>query len=179
MIVGIEGGLGTGKTIMMIRYLRNDQLNGRPIFANLGLFDIPYKPLDVLDILKMNKEKKQLKNVSIGIDEFTVFADCRRSSSRMNLLISYFVLQTRKRNVTLYFTSQDFNMLDWRLMAHTKIQIICDDVYTKDGKLAKDYKHFTVMDLRNKRRPLISRFIMNISPYYGFYDTDETILPPL
>jgi len=179
MIIGIEGSIGSGKTIAMVRYLYKDryELKNR-VLANFGL-KFKHEPLDVLKILEMNEQKKQFDNVSIGIDEITVFADCRRSQSKMNLLISYFILQTRKRNVQLYYTTQDIGMVDIRLFKHTDIIVICDFIYDENEQQVTDWRRYAVIDVRNKRQTKITRFNMNISKYYDLYDTKEVILPPI
>jgi hypothetical protein len=177
MIVGIEGGLGTGKTIIMLRYLLKDYLNDLIIFANLGLKHIKYEKLNVMDIMK----NENLYNISIGIDEITVFLDCRRSAS--NTKISYFILQTRKRNVNLYYTSQSFGMIDRRLLDHTDIRVICRHVYNDDNDIIPDIKSYSIIDCRdltsNASDINIQRIYVDISKYYKYYDTNEVILPPI
>jgi len=183
MIVGIEGGLGSGKTLLMVRYLVKDSLQDKPIFANFGLKRIKYNPLDIMDILKMDKEEVNLTNMSIAIDEITVFADCRASMSKMNKLISYFILQTRKRNVTFYYTTQDITMVDKRLEHHTDIRVCAEKIYHKNKKKEtvelENYRKYMIIDLRNHRKPIWNTFVLDISKYFNFYDTDEIILPPV
>lgn len=179
MIVGIEGGLGTGKTILMVRYLKKDSENKHELYCNFGLKGVPYGPLDVLEILKMQEGKVTLQNVSIAIDEITVFADCRTSMKKLNRLLSYFILQTRKRNVTLYYTTQDINMIDLRLANHTDIRILAEKIYTGDGKDLTDYRKYTIYDLRDLRNFNFTTFFLDISQYYNYYDTNEVILPPI
>jgi len=174
IIIGIEGGLGSGKTLLMTRYLYSDQQKGLQVMANYGL-NFPHEKLDVLSLMQSEID---LHGVSIGIDEATVFLDCRRSSSKMNRLLSYWVLQTRKRDVTLYFCTQDFGMIDFRLMNHTHIRILADPVYDKDGNEIENVRQYRSFDMRNPRRPKVKQFIMNIEPYFGLYDTNEIILPP-
>ncbi|GAI81594.1 unnamed protein product [marine sediment metagenome] len=38
MIVGIEGGLGSGKTLLMTKYLLKDSVNDRRVMANYGKY---------------------------------------------------------------------------------------------------------------------------------------------
>ena len=78
MIVGIAGGLGSGKTAKMSGYLRNDREKGFSVMSNYGL-NFPSKELDVVSLLDSDTN---LKDVSIGIDEITVFVDCRTSASK-------------------------------------------------------------------------------------------------
>ena len=165
MIVGIQGGLGSGKTLLMTRYLVKDFWSGRSVVANYGLRKIDYSVLNMSDLL--NKEV-DLQDVSVGIDEFTVFADCRTSMS--NKLITYFILQTRKRNVCLYYTTQDFGMLDKRILRHTHLFITADKVDDEGFRL------YTVIDARDRiARP--SEFVLRINPWFDYFDTNEIIMP--
>lgn len=189
MIIGIEGDLGTGKTIMMVRYLYKDfiQLKNVVMCNMIGLqfgeiIDIPkimqfdrYKKVKDIDVSKM----PNINNVSIGIDEITVFMDCRRSMSKMNLLLSYFILQTRKRNVHLYYTTQDVDMVDSRLFKYTNMFVFCEYIYDENGEVIDDWRNYFIVDRRRKRKWATNSFNMNISKYYELYDTNERILPPI
>jgi len=175
MIIGIDGGLGSGKTLLMTRYLYDDMQNGYEIRANYHL-NFNHKQLDIKEMLTKNPD---LNNIAIGIDEMTVFVDCRQSMSKMNRLISYFILQSRKRNVNLYYTTQDFSMVDVRLIRHTHIQISCFKVYYENGEEIENVRKFIVLDVRNPKNVKINTFYLDISKYYGLYDTNEIILPPI
>lgn len=178
MIIGIEGGLGSGKTILMTRYLVKDFLKGHKIYTNYKLKEIDFELLDLTTILDMHKNSFNLANCSLGIDEITVFADCRKSGSVLNRLISYFILQSRKRNVDIYFTTQNLGMIDLRLVNYMDVQIICEKVKDSKGQEVKGYAKYRVFDLRDIRNININRFVLDISKYYKFYDTNEVILPP-
>ena len=175
MIIGFEGGLGSGKTIGAVRYLLKDFANGRKVFSNIRLRGIDYEHLNVLDIMG----NENLTNVSILIDEITVFMDCRSSISKMNKILSYFILQTRKRNCTLYFTTQDFSMVDKRLMKYCEIQVLCSKVYNSDGSDREGVHHYSIVDVRDIHDVKISRFYLDVRPYFDYYDTDEIIMPPV
>lgn len=134
-----------------------------------------------------------MKFASIMIDEITVFMDCRRSMNEINLLISYFILQSRKRGVSFYYTTQDFDMVDGRLINHTDFMVECylirkSFTYGKvkiipewDNilklKHCLDWRKYTILDLRDRRNIQDTTFKLCIKPYYDLYDTDETILP--
>jgi hypothetical protein len=165
MIVGIQGGLGSGKTLLMTRYLVKDFWSGRNVHANFGLKQVDFTPLNMDDMLNKSVD---LQDVSIGIDEFTVFADCRTSMS--NKMITYFILQTRKRNVCLYYTTQDFGMLDKRILRHTHLFITADKIGDDD------FRRYTVIDARDRiARP--TEFLLRITPWFDYFDTNEIIEP--
>lgn len=178
MLIGIQGGLGTGKTILLVRYLLNDFNKGYTIFSNFHLENIEYTLFDVDKFLENEKKNKALTNMTIGVDELTVFTDCRLSMSKRNLLFSYLVLQSRKRSVDIYYTTQNFNMIDKRIISHTHIKVLCESIFNVQGKEIPHYKKYAVIDMRNPMNMQIKRFVLDIRPYYEFYDTDEIILPP-
>jgi len=164
----------------MVRYLVKDFYRDKKVYANFKLKKIKYKPLDVLEILEMEKGRFNLDGVSCAIDELTVFADCRTSMKKMNRFLSYFILQTRKRDVTLYYTTQDFNMVDLRVINHTDIRVLAEKILRPDGETYyDDYRKYTIYDLRDIRHLNWKSFTLKISNYYDYYDTYEVILPPI
>ena len=177
MIVGLEGPIGSGKTIMMTRYLVRDSINGRAIFTNYGLKHIKFTKVDMNKILEMHENQFNLKDCSLGIDEITVFADCRRSGSKLNRVISYFILQSRKRNVDIYFTTQNLNMVDFRLIDYMDFQINCKKVMNRKGEVVEGFAQYTVYDIRDIHDIKIKSFMLDIRKYYKFFDTYEVILP--
>jgi hypothetical protein len=177
MIIGIQGGLGSGKTILMTRYLYKDWKKAKEIFASYGLKEIKFTPIDMSKILEMHANEFNMRDCTIGIDEITVFADCRRSGSKMNRLISYFILQSRKRNVDIYFTTQNLAMIDFRLIDYMDFQIECKKVKDTKGHEVEGYAQYTVFDLRDMQDIKVKQFMLDIRPYYRYYDTNEVVLP--
>jgi len=189
MIIVLEGDLGSGKTVGMVRYLYKDCFKlGNNVVSNMKGLKFG-RQIDIFKIMGISEDTKvkdmdikkmpTLNNISIGIDEITVFMDCRRSQSKMNLLMSYFILQTRKRNVQLYATTQDLSMVDLRLWKYVNMIVICDFTYDDNGDEVKDWRHYTVVDKRKKYDWKLSRFKLDISKYYELYDTNEVVLPPI
>jgi len=107
--------------------------------------------------------------------------DCRLSGSKQNLLMGYMVLQSRKRHVDIYYTTQDLDLVDYkRLVKYTKILVYCQKLYYKDktGELIEidDIRRFTIIDLRQQKDNVVS-FEIDITPFYKYYDTDYIIEP--
>lgn len=156
-----------------------DYYKGYNIHANFKLFNIDYTNLNIEEMLENEQKEVKLTNATLGIDEITVFADCRLSASKMNRWIGYLVLQSRKRSVDLYYTTQNFSMIDKRILSHTHIQIIAQSLYDKQGEVIPHFKKYSVIDARDIANMRIDRFLLDIRPYYDFYDTDEIIKPPM
>jgi len=161
---------------MLVRYLIKDYLKGHRIMANFGLNNIKYDSISIPELLVYTKENIELSNITIGIDELTVFVDCRMSGSKANRVFSYFILQSRKRNVNIYYTTQDMRMIEKRVVAHTPIVVYCEQIYD-NGIEIKGYSRYSIYDFRNPREPKVTKFILKLEPYYGYYDTNEVIQP--
>lgn len=184
-IIGIEGGLGDGKTVYMTRLIHKDIVNNPslPLLSNYHFFHIDFEYIESEKIKDILKQKK--KFFDIAIDEITVWADCRRGMNDLNLLLSYFVLQSRKRGVNMYYTTQDFDMVEGRIINHTDYLVDCYQIskpFYHNGRLIcfpeiEDWRHYVVVNRLDRRNPSITEFDLYIKPYYKFYDTDETIMP--
>lgn len=177
MIVGIEGFMGDGKTIYMVRNALIDYLNNRKLFLNFKMNGIEYSHLLVSDFLNTENASKY-KNASLFIDEITLFMDCRRSSRKENVAISTLLRQSRKRSICIYYSAQNLDELDLRLIRYTSIFVIAERVYRADEKgimkELEDYRQYTIIDTR-QRQENRTTILLNISPYYKYYDTDEII----
>lgn len=174
MLIGIEGELGGGKTLLLVKYLLDESKNKRNILTNLKLVNIPYKELDVIELLDGNTE---LNNIVIGIDELTVYVDCRMSSSKANLFFSYLVLQSRKRNTDIYYTTQNLDYIDKRIIEHTSITVLCEKIFDGKNQELDGFRRYSFFDLRNSFKPKMIEKILDIRPYYSYYDTNQIISP--
>lgn len=185
MLIGIEGFLGDGKTTYLARCLKKDFEKGRKIFTNLTLYGIEYYYFDIDKFLN-DENSDSLRNATIGIDEITTIMDCRLSSSKTNIAFGYLVLQSRKRNVDIYYTTQDIGLVDFkRLIKYTTIFVIAQRVYVKKEiennkcieEELKDWRNYTIIDDR-QRKENVTSLNLKISDYYDIFDTDQIIKPP-
>lgn len=165
MIIAYTGKLGSGKTLSMTKQLYEDHKNDKSeIFTNYGL-KFPHKLLDasfMKDFKSLN-----LTHCSVGVDEFHVFMDSRSSARKSNRLISYFILQTRKRDTHLYYTTQFFNQVDKRLRNITDIIVECKSLTVQGEKYI-----ISTMTTREGKR---YRTSFKASDYFKLYDTNEVI----
>jgi len=177
MIIGIEGFMGDGKTVFMVRSILIDYLNSRPIYANFKLKEIEYKPLLIEDFLNTDTAEKY-KNATLCIDEITLFMDCRRSSKKENIALSTLLRQSRKRNICIIFTCQNFEETDIRLINFTSIFVIAERVYRineNDEKVeVENLRQYTIIDTR-QREENVTKLVLDITPFFKYYDTDEII----
>ena len=119
-------------------------------------------------------KNKKLNNVVVIIDELQLFADARTYRNKTNEVIGYFALQTRKRNVKFYFTTQYLDNIDKRLRqcAIDDMIIKCDGVYKRiDGiKVLQSIKQSILYQGR-----IVKRVISKPDKYYQYYNTGEVL----
>ena len=162
-IISFEGGLGSGKTLGMTFFIVAEHiLMNKTVFVNYKLERIKFHPLDMNEMLV---QMTNLQDVAIGIDEFHVFCDSRSAGKSRNRLISYFALQTRKRNVSLYFTTQFLDQVDKRLRRLVDYRIYCNTV-------GGDWFQYDMIDL-TQTVPSERSFFLNGKGIYDHYSTDE------
>lgn len=186
MIVGIIGGIGSGKTLTMTKLLFDDYKKGYDIFTNFGIkfeqFDKELEKHGVVNKLDNEffenyaKSKFNIINSTVAIDEAHVFIDSRRAASPRNKVFSKFITQSRKRSVDLYYTTQDKStfhfetsgQVDLRLRKLTDYIVFCS-LYSINGKV------FVVNEWYDNALLYIGRKVFHGNPYFSKYDTNEII----
>jgi hypothetical protein len=166
-IVGILGQRGGGKTLLMTHLAYMDyEINKSLIVSNYHLnFDYKYMTLSELAELP-----DWLKDATVCLDEIQVGADSRSVFAKGNKSISTLATQLRKRNITLYYTTQLLGQVDKRLREQTDYIII-----TKP--LDKNKPGWFRLEIYDKR----TDFILGEKFFWGketfqLYNTNEVIL---
>jgi len=172
MIIIFVGSMGSGKTLSLVREAYNYYLQGFTILSNMKL-EFPYTVISSKDIQNFAKEKKNLYNTVILIDELHIFMDSRRSISKKNLVGTYFITQTRKQKVKLLGTTQHRHQLDRRVRDNVSIYVDCSKIELpiNDSDGNKQLLITNNISTRDKFEQV--RFIGN--PYFKYYDTEEII----
>ena len=166
MIIGIVGSMRGGKTISMVAFAHKYFLQGSTIYANLGL-KFKFEPLRMADISNCDHD---FNNALLAIDEIHLFMDSRQSMTKNSRIISYFITQSRKRNLVLVYTTQQSGQVDKRLRANTDYFIKCDNLSPKDAK--KDV--FIKMTINDMMGHQVIK-IFKADPYFELYDTHQVI----
>lgn len=177
MIIAITGDVGSGKTLGMTALIYGDYKDVKTeVYSNYGL-SFPHTLL-TMDKIESLFEKKLEKPTNFAIDEAHIFMDSRSSSKNRNKLMTYWVLQTRKRKINLFFTTQFFGQVDKRLRDLVDYEIKCENIGTKEEpifhyELQKRIAVNTPFDFQ-----IIKEFtIINVEKYYKLFDTYEIINP--
>src|SRR5690606_23431888 len=111
MIIGINGDIGSGKTILAVYFAFKLKKKGYRIMSNVPITFPDGTKSEPVDVRNLDK----LDHCVIILDEAHIFLDSRRSASKGNLTTSYFILQTRKRGIIFIYTAQLGSSVDKRL----------------------------------------------------------------
>lgn len=171
LVVGLKGLKGSGKTLIMTMLLHLEYLAGKKVYTN---YKVNF-PHEIIDVNKMVKLDKKLTNAVIGIDEIHMICDARRHGKKQNLLMSYFILQSRHRSVNMYYTTQFDRQVDIRIRENTDVNVVCENLYI-DSDEDGYYDLFRII-IQDKRfgYPLIHAKIVYGKPYFNMYNTDEVV----
>jgi len=132
MLATLEGVQGSGKSMTStalgyaeyikngLRVISNNHLNfgtkedGSPV---VELFDTKYFLEHIEDTV--------LENCILILDEAYLLGDSRSSASKLNKLMTYFVVQTRKRGVDLYMCTHHIDIFDKRIRRAVDVRGTC------------------------------------------------------
>lgn len=175
MIIGIVGDMGSGKTLLMTALLMNDAKEGNKLYTNYNLLKNETTKLRLHEIKKLFT-LELINKVSFGCDEMHIFMDSR--SGARNRVISYWILQTRKRGIDLFYTTQYFHQIDRRLRDATLYKIECTNYGTaKEPDLSFELKKRIDVDSQEEWIHIKDFKINNIKKYYECFNTNEIINP--
>jgi hypothetical protein len=68
-------------------------------------------------------------------------------------------------------------MLDNRLLPYIAIHVTTECIFDRNNEPLKNYRMITVTDLRNRLKVTENKFVMNISHWFKYYDTNEIVKP--
>lgn len=168
MIIALTGKMGSGKTLMMTIFAHKYHSElGSKVYANYGL-RFPFSPLRMSDLTDFSHD---LNNAVIAADEIHLFLDSRQSMSKKSRIISYFITQSRKRNLIFLYTTQNSHQVDKRLRANTDYVIECRNLSPKDAQ--KDvFIQYTMTDMNSG---MSRTYKFKADPYFKLYDTKQLI----
>lgn len=124
MIVSFEGVMGSGKTLSAVALAYTELVNNQKrILSNVHL-NFPYTHFDNQYFLE-NLASTELDNCITVLDEAQQYLDARRSAGKLNLLWTYYTVQTRKRGVDLYACFHHVDVMDKRFRRQIDVRGTC------------------------------------------------------
>ncbi len=174
MILGFIGTVGSGKTLSMTIQAYNYHKAGFNIYSNYHLA-FPHTKLTKKKFDELIEDKEQLQDCVLLLDELHIWLDSRSSGKTKNKAITYFILQTRKRNVRLLFSTQHFHQVDKRLRDTTDVLVYCDNLSNKSsivkaGRVILQQEYFYQYEPKKRKKT-----VFHANPYFGLFDTTEIV----
>lgn len=187
------GYQNSGKTLAMTYFLYLYYKKGYKIYSNYNL-NFPHTKINKEILVDFAKSDIQFNKCIIAIDEIHIYFDSRNFSSKDNKIFSYLVLQSSKRNVHIFGTTQEFMNIELRLRTNCNIKTFCNR-YIKYGegefkevksnirnlnKIMNDKLYIRCL-IMNKRIEGINTVIdkkelfIKAKPLFDIYDTRELI----
>lgn len=125
MIIGFIGQRGSGKTLTMVRFAYEKYLEGYKIYSNINL-NFPHETYTVDDLLDYAENGKYFGQTIFIIDEVHILFDSRSAGKKRNRIFSYFLNQSSKNALDVYYTTQFSRQVELRLRLNTEIVIQCN-----------------------------------------------------
>lgn len=173
IVVLYKGHRGCGKTLTMVKDGFQDFKAGYKILRNFEASFGEY--ITEEDILNLDKNSN-IRNCIILIDEVQIFFDSRRGMRKAAINFSNFIQQIRKRNISIYGTTQYANTIDLRFRQHT--DIIAYPNFFKDLNVCEVlYVDVTTSEdiLITNIEPKVVKIVYDAKPIYPLYNTGEMI----
>jgi len=196
LIIAFIGGIGSGKTISIVREIIKSE--NYPV-TNFNLKNIKHHRLKYSDIIReiekvgLDKKKRKIKqvnwnfwsrllnkhkNFSIYLDEAHNIINSRSSMSKDNILLGKWVSQIRKvladnEQNHLYIITQQLRKIDVNFRDLTQIVVSCQQITYKNNIyiLHKFYDGFDKYNI-NK---VSAKGYFHANPYFKYYDTKEMV----
>lgn len=116
--------MGSGKTTGAVAFAHEERVvNDRKVISNIHL-NFPFQKFSLEWFLE-HLADHEMEDCILLLDEMYQTADSRSSGSKLNKLFTYFMVQTRKRNVDVYFCTHYLDHVDLRLRRSADIRNSC------------------------------------------------------
>lgn len=110
VLFSIVGELGSGKTLALTYLAWSNWFKKKKrIFSNYTLYGIPFTPVKTLPSLDKMKEG------FFAGDELWLWVDSRATKNEKNRLVSSILLKSRKRGITIAYTTQSIHQVEKRI----------------------------------------------------------------
>lgn len=138
MIHLVLGKQGSGKTLYLVERAYDFYKRGLTVYSNVHL-NFPYKQLDYNDIIEC-----KLKDGVVILDEVHLLMSARNSmSKRSRVICDGFLSMVRKKNLTIYGSTQTPRKVDVRFREEA------DYIYQCSKFALQDNKFMTVLHNKN------------------------------
>ncbi len=162
VLFAIVGELGAGKTLTLTYLAYINHLKGRKIFANYRLYGIPFVPVKSLE------ELDAIRKGFCAFDELWIWLDARASGTKKNRIVSNILARSRKRGLTIAFTTQTLRQVDRRI--REVIDFVAYPILNRNNTICT-----VLVFMGQKMKILQHKFRFLTAPIFRMYDTEEEV----
>jgi hypothetical protein len=172
MLIGIEGGLGCGKTLAMtyLGYLAKTKYHSKVSSNYFTKFADTF--------IDSEQSFNEFRSGMMLLDEIWLWSDSRKSSSKRNEIVNKIPLTSRKRRLIIVYTSQQLGQVDLRIRNITDIFVRVKLKIIKDTKgnplLDQKGRPLKICIMRFRKCPL-RKIVFLANTMYDLYDTEEEV----
>jgi hypothetical protein len=110
VLFAIVGELGAGKTLALSYLAWNNWFKKqRKIFSNYNFYGFPFTPIKTVPSLD------KMKQGFFSGDELWLWLDSRTTKNEKNRIVSSILLKSRKRGITIAYTTQSIHQVEKRI----------------------------------------------------------------
>ena len=164
----ILGERGAGKTLLAVGMGTLLQKTGLKLVSNVTFHSLPYRRMTFAQFVA---EAENIRDCVAIFDEFHVGADSYKWWNQKVAVITEFLTQTRKRNVTMILTTQRMDTIA------SRARKMVDYVYQVEA--GQDYEGQVYCEVFDRRKPepddFVRAFVYDGRPLFDEYDTNEII----
>jgi len=166
VLFAIVGELGAGKTLGLSYLAWSNWYNKkRKIFSNYNFYGFPYTHVETLPSLE------EMKDGFFAGDELWLWLDSRSSRKEKQKIIASILLKSRKRGITIAYTTQSIHQVEKR------VRDITDFIAYPMMNLDNSWCRLEIF--RGPKPSMATRIkppiYFHTAPIYGVYNTYEEI----
>lgn len=174
MLIGVLGGFGSGKTLLMAIWgYRLSSFEDLDVYSNFRIEHEKSNFITPPDLFDINPMKNK---AFVLLDEVYAWLDSRYSVSKVNRALSSVILQSRKRNMDICYSAQLGGSVDLRMRDNTDLVVYCQDI----GLPPKPKGFAYILEYHQGFRVLLRSLYLpygEAKKWFGIYDTREIVQP--
>lgn len=166
MIFGAYGNLGKGKTLSTVvlgAIIKSEMPKSHVVMSN---FSTDIADFQVTSVTELNQYSKKYSGIQL-LDELWAWADSRNSNE--NDQINDMILNSRKRDWIIIYTTQKAHQIDKRIRENTDIALIP----VHDPGVVNDT--LTIYMVCTNSMKVVNTVKVVVDDFYDLYDTDEEV----
>lgn len=170
-LVAVLGDVGTGKTVTLTALADTYAKAGYNVFTNFTLNGISHTKVTFKEVIEF---ADHIEGGVLLLDEGHIGMDSKAFWTQLSRDMNKFITQRRKREISMYITTQNFMSLTKSVRTLANYVMECS--YLEHTKKSGEVVHVVQLDNRDRDTfELLTTKQYIATPYFDKYDTNEII----